>query len=1252
VVGTQVLRTTRTAACNAADTKLRAALLVTTALTVLASPAAAQDAQWGAAPGSGDFNDGANWAGGSVPTGIATFGASNTTALSFAQPITNVDTWMFEVGAPAYSFVNDQGNHFVSFIGDGIVSNGVDVVIDNSNIGYIYFRNTSTAGDTTINNSEDSSVYFLESSTADGATINNSQEGMVTFNGSSTAADSVITNSQHGNLSFLGNSTAGNAAIGSTGASHVEFEESSTAGNATITNTASQLRFRDTSTAGDATITNDGDGFVSFFGDSSASTAAIDNSSFVLFRGTSTAGNATINNHLVGIQTELGFADQSSAGNASITNDRAKVSFLGDSTAEGATIDNIDGSVVFQDSSAGHAMITNTGTGYLGFYGSAAGASSTAEHAVIINSQEGTVTFNGWSTAADATIDNSAGGDLIFWGNSTAGDASIVNGGTGVVSFSSTGLLGDHKVTAGSISGGGSYILDGTELTVGGNNSWAEVSGDISGVGSLVKAGTGLLTLTGTNSYTGGTVVSNGTLQLGTAGDAGAILGVVTVDGAGTLRILNADTTGITGLTNEGFTVFNGSSSAAGLAITNGGTTWFNANSSAADVQITNVAGVVAFFEGGTAANASITSTDRGEVLFYGYSTAGDAVITGTDGIVTFHDNSTAGNATIVSNGQYGVDFSSTSGLLGDGRISAGSIAGTSEYFLDDNELTVGGNNLSTEVGGVIGGTGGSLVKTGTGTLTLSGVNTYTGATLVDNGMLVVNGDISSSSGLTLGNGGSLGGGGIVSSITVASGGVLAPGNSIGTLNVTGDVGFDAGSFFDVEVDHLGNADLLAATGTATIDGGTVRVLAAPGAYAASTPYTILSANLVTGTFDDVTSNLAFLTPTLSYDLQSVILTLDRNDIDFVEAAATGNQRAAADAAQALGAGNTVHDAILDLSESEARAAFDALSGEAHATIKGLLVENSGIVRDALLGRLQTLRSAPKTSGAAIGYASEPLLPGENAYVGQLWGQLYGGLGSRNGDGNAAASEFGGGGLLVGADAEIDEWRFGFSVQAGASSFSVSDRASTGTSTDIGLGVYGGTLWGDTGFGFGASFTRHAIATTREVAFPGFAETLTASYGATTGQAFAEIDHEFDLGDVSLTPFAQLAYAGTATEAFTEDGGAAALSSSASVIDGAFAALGLRAEHQFLIDGDGLASLSGGLAWRHGSIAAPVASNAFAGGGTFTAFGSPAGSDALVLEAAFSLDLANGLDLSMDYAGQIATEGQSHALSASIAGQF
>ena len=75
---------------------------------------------------------------------------------------------------------------------------------------------------------------------------------------------------------------------------------------------------------------------------------------------------------------------------------------------------------------------------------------------------------------------------------------------------------------------------------------------------------------------------------------------------------------------------------------------------------------------------------------------------------------------------------------------TAGSIEGAGRFNLGSNTLTVGGNDLSTTVSGVIadggisGGTGGALVKIGNGTLTLTGANTYTGGTTINGGTLQI----------------------------------------------------------------------------------------------------------------------------------------------------------------------------------------------------------------------------------------------------------------------------------------------------------------------------------------------------------------------------------------------------------------------------------------------------------------------------------------------------------------------------------
>ena len=154
--------------------------------------------------------------------------------------------------------------------------------------------------------------------------------------------------------------------------------------------------------------------------------------------------------------------------------------------------------------------------------------------------------------------------------------------------------------------------------------------------------------------------------------------------------------------------------------------------------------------------------------------------------------------------------------------------------------LTTGNDGTSTSFSGAISGTGG-LTKIGSGALMLTGASTYTGPTNVNAGILDVNGSLASA--VTVNNGGTLMGNGTIGGLTISSGGIVAPGNSIGTLNVSGNVAFAAGSTYQVEINAAGQGDKIIATGTATLSGGTVQVIAANGTYTPSTRYTILTAN-------------------------------------------------------------------------------------------------------------------------------------------------------------------------------------------------------------------------------------------------------------------------------------------------------------------------------------------------------------------------------------------------------------------------
>lgn len=121
--------------------------------------------------------------------------------------------------------------------------------------------------------------------------------------------------------------------------------------------------------------------------------------------------------------------------------------------------------------------------------------------------------------------------------------------------------------------------------------------------------------------------------------------------------------------------------------------------------------------------------------------------------------------------------------------------------------------------------------------------------------------------------------------------------------------------------------------------------------WAAVKDYGITSASGgVTGQFDSVQSNLAFLTPSLVYGGTSISLSMMRNDISFASVGETGNQRSTAAGLDSLGAW-AIYGRIVSLDSASARDAFDALSGEVHRSVQIVALEDSGRVRKALMQR-------------------------------------------------------------------------------------------------------------------------------------------------------------------------------------------------------------------------------------------------------------------------------------------------------------
>jgi fibronectin-binding autotransporter adhesin len=823
-------------------------------------------------------------------------------------------------------------------------------------------------------------------------------------------------------------------------------------------------------------------------------------------------------------------------------------------------------------------------------------------------------------TVADGGVIDLNGGDLQL---ASLGTLNIGNGGRA------------GTVLAAGIVNEGRIVADFTDT--------ATLGVVVSGSGSLTKRGGGTLILAATNSYSGGTTLEGGTISIASDGNLGDASGALTLNGG----VLQVTGTGLTQLARD--IVFGPKGGGFDIAAA------------------ANTFTVTQSFSG----TGSLSKAGAGTLLLTNTHTyAGATTVSGGTLLAGRTGSFSPASAFTVAAG-------ATLDLSGFSQ-SIGSLAGAGTVALGAGTLSTGSDNTSTTFSGVITGTGG-LSKAGTGSLTLTGTSSYSGATTVQAGKLVVNGSLANSV-VGIDAGATLGGSGTVGGIVAASGGTVAPGNSIGTLSVTGNVAFAAGSTYQVEVNAAGQGDRINATGIATLSGGTVQVLAESGNYAAATSYTILSANGgVTGQFAGVTSSLAFLTPTLVYDAQNVRLAMTRNDHSFGPdggggsgggsgdnagsrpyIAATRNQGFIGNAAERLGVGNPVYNTLISATAAEARAGFDLLSGEAHAQGVSVATAESRLVREAVLGRLRgTLLPGPGAEilagfSADLPSAKGPVAmpaprPGERFAI---WGEAVGAHANSDGDGNAASLSRRTGGAILGADMKLYDsgagsLRVGIAGGYTQSNFDVDGRLSSGRLESGHALLYAGARYGNWRLDGGIGYSFGETSLTRQVRIRGFGDSLRSDRDTDLLQGFAELGYAFRFERFALEPFAQLALLRASSGSAIEQGGAAALWVAAQDQTLGFATLGLRAEAQL---GAMPLFARGLLGWRYGfgdltpQATTGFASAAFVAGTPARVYAAEIDRNALVAEAGLDWRVGKATTLGLAYSAAIGERTRDHAL--------
>jgi outer membrane autotransporter protein len=802
------------------------------------------------------------------------------------------------------------------------------------------------------------------------------------------------------------------------------------------------------------------------------------------------------------------------------------------------------------------AFVDPTFTGASGATNSVYSAPAT----VIFSGSPGTVTVDDSGGQVQAT-----GMDFRVDGYLVTGDSiELVDGSLPPPSASASAAAAFSAPTTGV-----SEIIVG-DGTPAGADITATIDSDLFGEVDLVKLGLGTLALNGDNSFLN-LYIGEGTAAIGTSSSAGD--GTITIADNATLA---AGGPGVV-LDNPVVTEGNGLVDAG-------------------------PAGNVFTLNGDVSGPGSISQVGLGNLVLNGDNGYTNLGINA--GTVTFGSNTAGGIGAIAINN------------------NATLAAGVSGLVVANDIQTTGAGTINSGSGvftltGVIGNVG-SITKTGTGKLILTGANSYSGPTTVAAGNLAVQGN-NGTSVVTVKSGATLSGTGTVGTTNVERGGIVSPGNSIGTLVVNGNLNQAAGSIYAVELGTPPNGDRIVVGGSANISAGAiVNVTNTTGSrFVLGSEWAIVQTGVARNGVYTLTGDTRvseFIDVIGRYDAKNAYLRVAQTS-SFASAGSTINQINSATGSDATGNGS-LYSAIAYLpNEAAAQDAFDQTSGELHASIRGESFEDSRFVREAIYNH--------------TAQAVEPRIG--------MWVAGFGSWGSIDSDGNAAQVDRSIGGFFLGVDAlKSESASLGVMTGYSTADINVPDRNSYASTDDLYVGLYGS--YDVAGFSLTAAVTNtwRWVGTRRSIAFAGFQDSVRANYTINVFQAFGEGSYDFRFGGLGVEPFASFAYVSVKADNFAEFGGPASLVADDNVSDDFWTTLlGIRLNYGLPINGDTF-SLSASGGWRYvfeGDVFTPSTMR-FYSGPAFEVYGAPVAQNAFAASFTIQTKLTDRADMDIGYSGQ------------------
>ena len=760
------------------------------------------------------------------------------------------------------------------------------------------------------------------------------------------------------------------------------------------------------------------------------------------------------------------------------------------------------------------------------------------------------------------------------------------NGGT----LQTTGSL----ITARTIS---LLALGGTIDTNGFNSNF---SGNIINSGSLTKIGAGTLTLSGNNTYTGGTNILGGVLSVSNDTNLGS----------GNIKFGNNAELLTTGATF---------SSGKAIALGNGGGTLASATGATA-----TYGGVIS----GTGSLSIGDGINQGTVVL-------NAANTYSGGTIVLAGRLQAGSAGgFVNNTAYTVNGGTLD--LNNFKLTVSSLNGTGGVVnLGSAALTI--NNTGTDVySGIIQGTG-SLTKIGAGTQTLSGSNTYSGGTLLNAGTLVVN----NAQALGLGD-------------VVVNGGVLRADPQ--PINVRGNYTQNAGGTLQLGLGGSapGQSDLLNVGGHAALD-GTLQLLSLNGFQPkiGDKLTLVLAAGGVSGQFANVLDpfSTSLNSAELVYFPNSVVLEFASNFTAFAKtpnelAVATQLDRVAFDPRETQLLSFLQNEPIGNLAADFEKISPDSLSALYEISFSAANVQASNLenrfaeIRNGSTGFASSLNISNAPGAMVEGSNGKAVIePGKNVLTPSpenKWGVWISGSGefvNVSSDGNGKGYDFDTGGVSLGLDYRLTK-NLAVGIAARYAHTWTNLVGNGNIDVDSGGGGLYATFFQDGFYLNGYAGGTHNSYDTQRDALGGGAS------GSTSGGEFdgyAGGGYEFHSGGFSFGPIASLEYTYVDFTGYNERGSLAPLRIESQSQDSLRTSVGVSASYTWKA---GKVQLRPSLraSWQHEYFysALPINAQFLSGAGSvFTVNGPAEGHDSALIDAGLDVQWTPTIGTYFGYSGQV-----------------